>query len=107
VLSPHIGNTFLTGTEERFADIDGRRLKILSKKPNILPFKRLLAHHSVLAHQYAREMGWITDDLETEELQAANLMAHSLDQLAQDRLKCSGASKPEVSENNTQNQMFP
>jgi hypothetical protein len=32
-------------------------------------------------------MGWITDDLEAEELQAANLMAHSLDQLAQDRLR--------------------
>jgi hypothetical protein len=85
VLAPSIRNRCLAGTQKRFVDIDGRRLKILNQ--NVLPFRRLLAHHSVLAHQHARAMGWITDDLEAEELQAANLMAHSLDQLAQDRLK--------------------
>ena len=85
VLSPEIRLEQLKGLQKRFADIDGEKLKI--SKQGSLPYRRLLAHHSVLAHQYAREKGWIGDDLSAEEFNAGALLEHSLDKEAQERIK--------------------
>jgi hypothetical protein len=85
VLSPYLPSKLLTGTQQRFAEIDGAPLQI--KSAGALPYRRLLAHHSVLAHRWAREQGWITDDLAAEEVNAGALMEHSLDQQAQDRIR--------------------
>jgi hypothetical protein len=85
VLNSDLELILLKGTQKRFAEIDGAPLKILI--PGALPYRRLLAHHSVLSHRWAREQRWISDDLESEEVKAAALMEHSLDQEAQDRIK--------------------
>lgn len=87
VLSSEIMSEQLKGLHKRFADIDGEKLKI--SKQGSLPYRRLLAHHSVLAHQYAREKGWIGDDLSAEEFNASALLEHSLDKEAQERIKLS------------------
>ena len=79
-------STLLKGTQKRFADIDGAPLQILNTEGH-LPYWRLLANHSVLAHKKAREKNWISDDLAAEEVNACALMEHSLDREARDRLK--------------------
>ena len=85
VLNNNIFSVLLKGTQVRFSDIDGVPLKI--GLPGVYPYRRLLAHHSVLSHRYAREKGWITEDLVPEEVSAGALMEYSLDQQAQDRIK--------------------
>jgi hypothetical protein len=85
VLSTDLKPTLLKGTQKRFADIDGAPLQI--KSMGALPYRQLLAHHSVLAHRWAREKGWISDDLAAEEVNAGALMEHSLDPEAQERIK--------------------
>ena len=65
-------------------DIDGNVLQL----PNgNLPFRRLLANHSVLAHKNARKKGWIDEDLSEDEVRAEALLAHSLDSDARFRLQ--------------------
>jgi len=78
-------SALLKGTQKQFADIDGAPLQILNT--GNLPYRRLLANHSVLAHKKAREKTWISGDLAAEEVNAGALREHSLDREAQDRLK--------------------
>lgn len=85
VLSGDLKSNFLKGTRTRFADIDGAPLQI--RNPGAFPFRRLLAQHSVLAHRYARTKKWISDDLATEEVNAAARLEHSLDPEAQARIQ--------------------
>ena len=84
VLNPCKLSEQLTGTTMSFSDIQGSPLLTPSGK---IPFRRLLAHHSMLSHWHARNQGWIGDDLSQVEVQAAALLAHSVDQDAQNRLK--------------------
>jgi len=74
VLHKDMKPTLLKGTQKRFADIDGVPLQI--KSTGTLPYRRLLAHHAGLAHRWAREKTWISDDLEAEEVKAEALMEH-------------------------------
>lgn len=75
----------LTGTKMRLSDIEGRGLLLPNGQ---VPFRRILAHHAVVAHRYARASGWLSDsDLSQAEIQASALMEHSLDEEAQSRLK--------------------
>lgn len=75
----------LTGTNKTFDNINGSKLSLPNGSP---PFRRLLAHHSVVSHKYARAQTWIVDeDLSQAEIDAATLIAHSLDEEAQSRLK--------------------
>ena len=69
----------------RFSDIDGAPLQI--KTTGVFPYRRLLGHHFGLAHRWAREKGWISEDLDAKEVNIAALMEHSLDEQAQARLK--------------------
>jgi hypothetical protein len=85
VLNEDLHVKLLAGTQKRFAEIDG--LPLIISKPGALPFKRLVAHHSVLTHQLARTKKWISDDLAAEEVNATALMEHSLDPEAQNRIK--------------------
>ena len=84
VLNPNILSELLTGTTATFSDIQGAPLLLPSGN---IPFKRLIAHHSVLSHRKARAQGWIGDDLSQVELRALALAAHSLDEEAQTRLQ--------------------
>jgi hypothetical protein len=84
VLNPDLHMRMLAGSQKRFAEIDG--LPLITLTPGALPYRRLLAHHSVLTHQLARTKHWISDDLAAEEVNAAALMEHSRDQEAQNRL---------------------
>ena len=84
ILDPSARSEPLTGTNKTFRDIDGHFLRLPNGK---LPFRRLLANHSVLAHKKAREKGWIGQDLSEVEVRAEALMAHSLDRDASFRLK--------------------
>lgn len=84
IINPAILSDTLTGTPRTFNDIQG--LPLLLPSGNI-PFRRLIAHHSILSHKNARTQGWIGDDLSQVEAKAAALMAHSLDEEAQTRLK--------------------
>lgn len=75
----------LKGRDETFGDIDGRTLQCPSGN---IPWRRLLATHSILAHQKAREKAWLTEDQFTAaETNAHDLMEFSLDPEAQDRVK--------------------
>lgn len=85
VLSTELKTTVLKGTRLRFSDIDGAPLQI--NTAGALPYTRLVAHHSVLAHRWAREKGWISDDLAVDEVNAGALLEHSLDPEAQERIK--------------------
>jgi len=85
VIDPNILFNVLTGTTTTtFNDIQYAPLRLPSGK---IPFKHLLAHHSVLSHKNARAQGWIGDDLSQVEVKALALAAHSLDEQAQTRLK--------------------
>lgn len=75
----------LTGTSMSLSDINGHELCSPSEQP---PFRRILAHHSVVSHRYARARGWVgDDDFSQAEIQASALLQHSLDEEAQARLK--------------------
>mmetsp|Transcript_2256 Transcript_2256/g.6362 ORF Transcript_2256/g.6362 Transcript_2256/m.6362 type:complete len:305 (-) Transcript_2256:2001-2915(-) len=84
VINPDILSETLTGTTMTFNDIQGTPLLLPSGKN---PFRRLIAHHSILSHKNARTQGWIGDDLSEVEVKAGALIAHSLDEEAQARLK--------------------
>lgn len=84
VLDPSAMDEPLNGTSMTLRDIDGNVLQL----PNgNLPFRRLLANHSVLAHKNARKKGWIDEDLSEDEVRAEALLAHSLDSDARFRLQ--------------------
>jgi hypothetical protein len=74
----------LTGTTVSFQDIEGRELLFPQSKE---PFRRLLAHHCMIAHRHAHAMGWTDQDMSAVEVQCTALMAHSLDAEAQRRLQ--------------------
>ena len=85
VLDNSILPSRLKGRSETFGDIDGRTLQCPSGN---IPWRRLLATHSILAHQKARENTWLTEDQFTAaETNAHDLMEFSLDNEAQDRVK--------------------
>jgi hypothetical protein len=85
VLDPSIGTEVLEDTSLTFNDIDGHSLCF----PNgNMPWRRLLATHSIFAHRHARDSGWLpSDELTAAEVNAHALMAFSLDEDAQDRVK--------------------
>eukprot|EP00808_Paulinella_micropora_P019274 g36344.t1 len=64
-----------------FRQVDGKPLFC----PNdSLPFRRLLAAHSIQSHRLARAKGWIADYEQTDaQVQAEELARHSLDKEAQ------------------------
>jgi hypothetical protein len=84
ILCPDLYAEFLTGTTISFQDIEGRELLFPRSKE---PFRRLLAHHCMVAHRHARAMGWTDEDMSEAEVQCTALMAHSLDEEAQRRLQ--------------------
>ena len=84
ILNPAILSDTLAGTTKTFYDIQGLPLLLPSGK---IPFQRLIVHHSILSHKNARTQGWIGDDLSQVESKAVALLAHSLDEEAQTRLK--------------------
>ena len=83
VLSPDVMTTTLKGTSITFNDLNGRPLLLPSGK---FPYRMFLANHAVLAYKHAREKGWTTQDLSEIEVKAEALLAHSLDEEAQQRL---------------------
>ena len=84
ILCHDLNAEVLSGTTVCFKDIEGRELLHPESKG---PFRRLLAHHCMVAHRHARAMGWNDQDMSETEVQCAALMAHSLDEEAQRRLK--------------------
>jgi len=85
VLDTSILPSRLKDRNETFGDIDGRTLQCPSGN---IPWRRLLATHSILAHQKAREKNWLTEDQFTAaETNAQDLMEFSLDNEAQDRVR--------------------
>ena len=74
----------LTGTKMTFNDIQGAPLVLPSGN---IPYRILIAHHSVLAHKYVRTQGWIGDDVSRVEVKAVALMAHLLDEESQIRVE--------------------
>mmetsp|Transcript_29761 Transcript_29761/g.43997 ORF Transcript_29761/g.43997 Transcript_29761/m.43997 type:complete len:320 (-) Transcript_29761:122-1081(-) len=87
LLNEGLRDTKLKGTNVTFGDVEGRSLQI--QKEGSLPFRRLIGHHALLSHRYAKEQGWIesTEDLSHAEIQASNMMEHSLDPMAQARIQ--------------------
>ena len=85
VLSPALMDIELKGTNTTFRNIVSKELII--KNQEAMPYRRLLSHHSVQAHRYARIMHWVSDDSTAEEENAAKLMEYSLDKEAQERIK--------------------
>lgn len=84
ILCQDLNSEVLTGTAVCFLDIEGRELLHPESKR---PFWRLLAHHCMVSHRHARAMGWTDQDMSEVEVQCTALMAHSLDEEAQRRLK--------------------
>jgi hypothetical protein len=85
VLDPNIKTEVLEGTNVALNDVDGSPLIFPN---NHMPWRRLLATHSIIAHRHARNKGWLPEDeLTTAELNANNLMEFSLDAEAQARVK--------------------
>lgn len=84
ILCRDLNAQLLNGSTTRFQDIEGRELLFPESKH---PFRRLLAHHCIIAHRNARAMGWIDQDMSEVEVQCTALMAHSLDEEAQRRLQ--------------------
>ena len=85
VLDPTILPLKLKDRSETFRDLDGRNLQCPSGN---IPWRRLLATHSILAHQKARDQNWLPEDQFTEaETNAHDLMEFSLDKEAQDRVR--------------------
>ena len=87
VFPGNLRTTKLKGTNITFDEIDGKTLD-LPGDDNHLPFRRLLAHHVVLCHRYAREKAWLDgEDLSPVEVQAGALLEHCLDEQAQQRIQ--------------------
>ena len=85
VLDPDILNLTLKDRSETFRDLDGRNLQCPSGN---LPWRRLLATHSIFAHQKARDQNWLPEDQYTAaETNAHDLMEFSLDTEAQARVR--------------------
>ena len=85
VLNPGILNETLKDRSETFWDINGRKLQC--PRGNLL-WQRLLATHSIFAHQKARDKNWLPEDQYTPaKTNAYGLMEYSLDMEAQDRMK--------------------
>ena len=85
VLDPSILPLRPKDRTETFGDLDGCKLQCPSGK---IPWRRLLATHSILAHQKARDQAWLPEDQYTAaETNAQDLMEFSLDKEAQDRLR--------------------
>jgi len=85
VLDPNILPLKLKDRSETFRDLDGRSLQCPSGQ---IPWRRLLATHSIFAHQKAREENWLPgDQLTAAETNAHDLMEFSLDTEAQNRVK--------------------
>ena len=59
VLDPAILPVMLKNRSETFRDLDGRTLQCPSGN---LPWRRLLATHSILAHQKVRDQNWLPED---------------------------------------------
>jgi hypothetical protein len=77
VLDPAIKTQVLEDTNVALNDLDGSPLIFLIGH---MPWRRLLATHSILAHRHARNNGWLPEDkLTTAELNANDLMEFSLD----------------------------
>ena len=87
LLDKGLKNVKLKGTKSTFASLEGLPLHMKQKGP--LPCRRLLAHHVILRYRNARKQHWLeeSDDLTPEEVQAENLVSHSLDECAQARTK--------------------
>mmetsp|Transcript_17151 Transcript_17151/g.24788 ORF Transcript_17151/g.24788 Transcript_17151/m.24788 type:complete len:326 (+) Transcript_17151:137-1114(+) len=85
LLSSSASSSKITGTNLSLGDIDGRPLILPDGQQ---PFRRLIAHHCVVAYRRARAKGWVQEeDLSRAEIQASELMSHSLDEEGQTRLK--------------------
>jgi hypothetical protein len=91
VLAPGIRTDKLADTDVTVADIENRPLALL---PERLPWRRLLATHSVFAYRHAREMEWLGDALTEVEVTAGELVRFSLDDQAQHRVRRFLASQP-------------
>eukprot|EP00977_Amphora_coffeiformis_P012653 scaffold3189_cov166-Amphora_coffeaeformis.AAC.9 len=87
LLNESLRNTELKGTNITFGSVEGSSLQIY--QDGRLPYRRLLARQSLLSHRHARAQGWLesTEDLSHAEIQASNMIGHSLDALAQARIK--------------------
>ena len=87
LLNENLRSTELKGTNIKFGSVEGSSLQI--NQDASLPYRRLLGHHALLSHRHARAQGWLesTEDLSHAEVQASNMMQHSLDELAQARIK--------------------
>jgi len=87
LLNESLRDTKLKGTDITYGSVEGRSLQI--RKEGSFPYRRLLGHHSLLSHRHAKAQGWLesTEDLSHAEIQASNMMEHSLDPLAQARIK--------------------
>ena len=85
VLDPSIRTEMLRDTSDTFNDIDGRSLQF----PNgSMPWRRLLATHSIFAHRHARDSDWLpSDELTAAEVNTNELLDFSLDGEAQARVK--------------------
>ena len=76
VLAPGILRQVLDDTGFTFSDIDRKSLRFNSAN---VPFRRLLAAHSIAAHRFAEDQNWIAgEDLTEEEVRATNLVRLSL-----------------------------
>jgi hypothetical protein len=85
VLNPLIGTKVLDDTSLTFNDMDRRPLILPNGK---MPWRHLLATHSIIAHRHARDSGWLpSDKLTAPELNANDLMELSLGAEAQARVK--------------------
>ena len=85
LLSPGASSRKITGTNLSLGDINGRPLLLPVGQQ---PFRRLMAHHCLVAHRRARAKGWVQEeDLSRAEIHASELLSHSLDEEGQARLK--------------------
>lgn len=87
LLNENLRNTMLKGTNVTFGSVEGNSLQIAEE--GSLPYRRLLGHHALVSYRHAKAQGWLesTEDLSHAEVQASNMMEHSLDPLAQARIK--------------------
>ena len=76
VLAPDLRSEVLDDTGMTFSDIDRRSLRFNSAN---VPFRRLLAAHSIAAHRFAELQSWIVgQDRTEEEVRAMDLARISL-----------------------------
>ena len=88
LLNKNLRDTKLKGINLTFGSVEGNLLQIY--KEGSMPYRRrLIGHHALLSYRYAKAQGWLepTEDLSHAEVQALNMMEHSLHPLAQARIK--------------------